>query len=290
MMRTGHILIGIFAWLIIGCSTSPDTAAHSTMPPGEAEPASVASGATAAAIAESHDRTARPARYTVPNIPDCLEDLSPECWLLTRLVIEDEESGGLDPAECCIGLLIPVTSEPVDADWVFAHGLFYSSMQDLRLLLRDAVADAPIISVDVHERLADRLHLLADYGPEVPQKAAADARYRTDLAGYAPKGLFIARLGGQSQTQAALLFPQSNMYRSMAMHLMGSVYVRDVEELRCALSLVAAGQSQPGTVYVYEWILATLSDAALEPDDDYDLLVPLDPAGAMAKAIMPDQE
>ena len=290
MMRMNHVLIGIFAWVIIGCSSAPEGPAHSTMPQGKTEPASTASSATAAAIADSHHRPTRPAGYTAPNIPDCLKDVSPERWLLTRVVIEDEESGRSDPAGCCIGLLIPVCSEPVDADWVFKYGLFYSSMHDLQLLLRDAVADAPLISVDVHDRLADRLHLLVDYGPEVPETAAADARYSRDLARYAPKGLFIARLGGQSQTHAAVLFPQTNMHWSMAMYLKGSIYVRDVKELRCALSLVRAGQSQPGTVYVYEWILATLLDAALGPDDDYDLLVPLDPAGAMAKAIWADRE
>lgn len=290
MMRTGYVLIGIFAWVIIGCSSAPEGPAHSTMPQGKTEPASTASSATAAAIADSHHRPTRPAGYTAPNIPDCLDDISPERWLLTRFVIEDEESERPDPADHCIGLLIPVCSEPVDADWVFAHGLFYSSMRDLQLLLRDAVADAPIISVDVHDRLADRLHLLVDYGPDVPERAAADARYGTDLAGYAPKGLFIARLGGQSHTQAAVLFAQYNMDWSTAAHLNGSIYVRDVEELRCALSLVAAGQSRQGPVYVYEWVLAALANPALGPDDDYDLLVPLDPAGAMAKAIMAQAE
>jgi hypothetical protein len=260
------------------------------MPAGKTGPALTASSATAGPSADNHHRNARPAGYAVPNIPDCLGDLSPERWLLTRFVIEDEESGRPDRTECCIGLLIPACSDPVDADWVFKYGLFYSSMHDLQLLLRDAVGDAPIISVDIHDRLADRLHLLADYGADVPEKAAADARYRTDLAGYAPKGLFIARFGGQSQTQAAVLFPQTNMHWSTATYLMGSVYVRDVEELRCALSLLAAGKSRPQSLYVNEWLLAALANPTLGPDDDYDLLVPLDPAGAMAKAIMAQAE
>ena len=290
MMRASHILIAVFAWVMIGCSSAPEGPAQSVMPPGETEPVSIDSGATSAPIAENHHRDARPAGYTVPNMPDCLDDISPECWLLTRFVIEDEESQRPEPTECCIGLLIPACSEPVDADWVFKYGLFYSAMHDLQLLLRDAVADAPIVSIDVHERLAKRLHLLADYGPDVPGKAAADARYCRDLAGYAPKGLFIARLGGQSHTQAALLFPQSNMHWSTATHLKGSIYVRNVEELRCALSLVRAGRSRPEMVYVNEWVLAALANPTLRPDDDYDLLVTLDPDGAMVAAIMTQAE
>jgi len=155
MMRMSHVLISVFVWAI-GCSTAPEGPAHSTMPPGKAEPASTASSATSAAIADSHRRPARKAGYAVPNRPDCADDIVPERWLLTRLVIEDEEAGRPEPAECCIGLLIPTGSGAVDADWVFKYGLFYSLMHDLQLLLRDAVADAPIISVDVHDWLADR--------------------------------------------------------------------------------------------------------------------------------------